>query len=39
MLQNMDKTVEQGSKWHVISIKWVQVWQKYTYFDLLSNDK
>ena len=31
----MDKQVEPKSRWHIISTKWVEKWQKYVYFDYL----
>ena len=38
LLKNMDKLVTPGSKWHIVNMKWIESWQKYTYFDYLSND-
>jgi len=38
LLKNMDKLVTPGSKWHIVNMKWIEAWQKYTYFDYLSND-
>ena len=35
----MDKLVTAGSKWYMVSIKWIDKWQKYTYFDLLTGSE
>jgi hypothetical protein len=38
MLNSMDKQVRPGSKWYIISNSWIEKWQKYVYFDYLSQD-
>ena len=35
LLHKMDKIVTDGSIWHLVSLKWIEAWQKYTYFDFL----
>jgi hypothetical protein len=37
MINRMDKKVKPGSKWYILSMKWVNKWQNYIYFDHLSN--
>ena len=39
LLTNMDKTVTPGSQWFIVSMKWIDKWQKYTYFDLLTENQ
>ena len=41
MIKNMPKKVEKGSKWVVMPMSWVKVWQEYIYFDIVlgSSDK
>ncbi len=38
LLQKMDKIVTDGSIWHLVSMAWIDKWQKYTYFDLLDGE-
>ena len=35
MIKGMTRQIEGGSKWYIISLKWLMAWQKYVYFDLL----
>ena len=35
MIKKMDRIVTPGSKWHIVSNKWFDLWQKYTYCDLI----
>ncbi len=39
MFNRMDKLVKAGSPWYIISMKWIDKWQKYTFFDYLSSEK
>ena len=32
----MSKIVKAGSKWFIISMKWLESWQKYVFFDYLT---
>lgn len=32
----METLVTEGSKWHIISKKWIDKWQAYVYFDYIS---
>ena len=33
MIQEMAKTVKEGSEWYIVSLKWINQWQKYVGFD------
>jgi hypothetical protein len=33
----MTRQIEAGSRWYVISMKWILSWQRYAYFDLLND--
>jgi hypothetical protein len=33
MIQNMAKTVEVGSEWYIVSMTWINKWQKFVGFD------
>lgn len=35
LIKEMDKQVTPGSKWFIVSMRWIDKWQKYTYFDML----
>ena len=33
LLRNMKKTVEEGEEWYIVSMAWINKWQKYVGFD------
>ena len=37
-LKKMDRLVKPDSKWYIVSMKWVEAWQKYSFFDYLSSE-
>lgn len=37
MIKNMPKTVEVGSEWYIVSMYWIEKWQKYVNFDESKN--
>lgn len=36
MIQKMEKRVEPGSKWYIVSMEWIEKWQRHVYFDYLT---
>jgi hypothetical protein len=32
----MEKLIEPGTKWYILSMDWIRKWQNYVYFDYLS---
>ena len=39
MIQKMAKTVEVGSEWFIVSMKWINCWQKFVNFDGQTKDE
>jgi len=39
MFAQMPTLVRDGSVWHVLSMNWVNVWQKWAYTSLIANGK
>lgn len=35
LIQKMERIIQPGTKWYILSMEWVKKWQNYVYFDYL----